>query len=437
MKRKTLAFLFSLCLLAAVQQESMAQGTMPAVKVEALKNMVALNPFKLSPEQAKSFDFSKGKGLYFEDGTVLTTDQFIQYSSRPEKDYVMVPYANAGDTSKIVAMLVRKASNDEQTQLKGVVAAMEKKKNYASEFPAADDPEAMKAIQFDPNLKAADFLKGLKKMDRKTAGATAINMGRVALFDEKGDLVPLLGTDGKMNPLVRKYQRSTSYADDYYIDEEEVIRAIVYRKATMEERKANGSGEEKIGIVEESAGVDDSGGGGEFSASAKLLQPGSAAGNKSGNMEGVKLLTNTEKPKGEKRKPFNFNAPDMNGNNVELAAFEGEKVVVLNFWFIQCKPCVAEMPELNKLAEQYKNNKNVEFISICLNKKEEVAKFFESTEFKYRCIPDAQLIAGKYAVTAFPTHIVIDKKGQVVLRQTSYSDDLVANIKAEIDRGSK
>jgi thiol-disulfide isomerase/thioredoxin len=30
-------------------------------------------------------------------------------------------------------------------------------------------------------------------------------------------------------------------------------------------------------------------------------------------------------------------------------------VIVLNFWFTQCKPCVAEFPELNELKEKYKS----------------------------------------------------------------------------------
>lgn len=434
MKCKTLVFFLAILLLTAVQQYGKAQQTNPAVKVAALKNMVELNPFKLRPDQAKSFDPSLGKGLYLEDGTTLSFDQFMQYTARSEKDYVVVPYANATDPNKVVAMLVRKATSQEQEQLKGVTEALKNRKSYSSDGGSMEDPEAMAAIKFDPNLKAANFLKGLKKVNQREAAMTSMNLGRVAVFDEKGNLIPL-EIDGKMNPTFRKYMRSALFVSDLYIDEDEVIRAQVYRKATMEERKQNddGSGQLK-GFREASTGGNDDGGGdfggGEMTATARIAQPGekAAAGDKPMGANEIKT---------EKGKAFNFKATDINGKEVELVSFAGKKVVVLNFWFIQCKPCVAEMPELNKLVDEYKDNKNVEFISICLDKKEDVEKFFEKISFKYRCIPGANTIAGKYGVVGFPTHMVVDKQGNIVLRQTSFSDDLIKEIKAEIAKGTK
>lgn len=435
MKRKTLAFFLTILLLTAVQQFGKAQQTNPVVKVAALKNMVALDPFKLNPDQAKSFDPSLGKGLYLEDGTVLSFEQFMQYATRPEKDYVMIPYANATDQNKVVAMLVRKATSQEQEQLKGVTENIKKRKSYSSEG-SIDDPESAVAIKFDLNLKAADFLKGLKKVKKEEMGVTSINLGRVAIFDEKGNLIPM-EVNGKNNPVLSKYMRSALFESDLYIDEDEVIRAMVYRKATMEERKQNGGGETRTNMREASSGGGEDGGGdfggGEMTATARLAQPGdkASAGGKPIDFKGENAA------KTDKAKAFNFKAKDINGKEVELASFTGKKVVVLNFWFIQCKPCVAEMPELNKLVDEYKDNKNVEFISICLDKKEDIEKFFQKIQFKYRCIPEANTIAGKYGVMGFPTHIVVDKKGNIVLRQTSFSDDLIKEIKAEIAKGTK
>jgi len=46
----------------------------------------------------------------------------------------------------------------------------------------------------------------------------------------------------------------------------------------------------------------------------------------------------------------NFEFKDMNGNLYTLASLKG-KVVVLNFWFSTCVPCIEEVPELNMLVE--------------------------------------------------------------------------------------
>lgn len=44
---------------------------------------------------------------------------------------------------------------------------------------------------------------------------------------------------------------------------------------------------------------------------------------------------------------------DIEGTNVSLAALKG-RVVLIQFWATWCPPCVADMPELNALAEEYK-----------------------------------------------------------------------------------
>ena len=43
---------------------------------------------------------------------------------------------------------------------------------------------------------------------------------------------------------------------------------------------------------------------------------------------------------------------DINGKNYNLNSLKG-KIIVLNFWFIQCKPCVEEFPDLNKLKKEF------------------------------------------------------------------------------------
>jgi len=53
-----------------------------------------------------------------------------------------------------------------------------------------------------------------------------------------------------------------------------------------------------------------------------------------------------------------FSAVDMNGNSYSLGILKG-KVVVINFWFVECKPCVIEMPELNEIVEKYKSEEVV------------------------------------------------------------------------------
>lgn len=61
-------------------------------------------------------------------------------------------------------------------------------------------------------------------------------------------------------------------------------------------------------------------------------------------------------------------------NNPGFLAFDdktyGEKelsgkIVVMNFWYSKCLPCIKEIPELNKIVAEYKDNKNIVFLGFC------------------------------------------------------------------------
>lgn len=47
-----------------------------------------------------------------------------------------------------------------------------------------------------------------------------------------------------------------------------------------------------------------------------------------------------------------FTLPDLDGRNVSLSDFLGEKVVVISFWATWCTPCKAEMPYLEAMYKE-------------------------------------------------------------------------------------
>jgi len=112
------------------------------------------------------------------------------------------------------------------------------------------------------------------------------------------------------------------------------------------------------------------------------------------------------------KQAFPFSVTDINGNNYSLESLKG-KVIVINFWFVECKPCIMEMPDLNKLVEKYKN-KEVVFLGLAMNQKEKLEQFLKKTKYNYNIVPDAKDVVGKYGVTSFPTHIVIDKSSNIL-----------------------
>ncbi|MES2373947.1 MAG: TlpA disulfide reductase family protein [Bacteroidota bacterium] len=129
-----------------------------------------------------------------------------------------------------------------------------------------------------------------------------------------------------------------------------------------------------------------------------------------------------------------FKEKDMNGVKYNLKELVG-KVVVLNFWFINCPPCRQEIPHLNEMVESYKDNKEVVFIAVALDEKSELEEFLTTTPYKYNIIDRGRYIAEQYRINLYPTHVVLDKQGKVVFHTSGFGMGTVSWLKKSIEAG--
>jgi thiol-disulfide isomerase/thioredoxin len=107
-----------------------------------------------------------------------------------------------------------------------------------------------------------------------------------------------------------------------------------------------------------------------------------------------------------------FNVTSITGDTLNTKALLG-KVVVINFWFESCVPCLAELPALNKLAEEYKT-KDVVFIAFGRDAKARIEEFLRKKTFDYTMVAAARDISEKFCVIGgWPMNLVLDKKGIV------------------------
>jgi thiol-disulfide isomerase/thioredoxin len=128
----------------------------------------------------------------------------------------------------------------------------------------------------------------------------------------------------------------------------------------------------------------------------------------------------------------NFEDKDIEGNKWNLNDLKG-KIVVMNFWYTGCAPCKAEMPELNKLVEQYKADSSVVFISFCLDDKSTIKDFLKTTVYDYKVIPNARDIAERYKIRSYPTNVVVDSEGKVQYHTSGLAIGTVPWVKKAID----
>lgn len=107
---------------------------------------------------------------------------------------------------------------------------------------------------------------------------------------------------------------------------------------------------------------------------------------------------------------------DQKGNIVTLNELKG-KVVFLNFWATWCPPCLAEMPSINKLHEQYKDKIDVAFI--LLDADGDFAKADGYMKRKSYSMPIYQMASSvpeQIFAGSLPTTVVFDKQGRVSFR---------------------
>ena len=154
-------------------------------------------------------------------------------------------------------------------------------------------------------------------------------------------------------------------------------------------------------------------------------------------MKSVEELRDTKEPAhkksplvGKKAPPFVVN--DLNGNTYSLEDLKG-MIVVLNFWFIACKPCVIEIPELNNLVEKYAE-KEVVFLAITFDKKATLDDFLQKQNFEYAVIPNSKDVINQYKVFSFPTHIIIDKTSTVDFVLKGLSPTTIEQIDHALER---
>lgn len=145
-----------------------------------------------------------------------------------------------------------------------------------------------------------------------------------------------------------------------------------------------------------------------------------------------------------------FRALDVNGKEYNQDVFKGKKLTMINIWATFCRPCINEMPDLQKLSQDYADkdfqiigivsdviHENGYYNKILLN---DALEILETTGVTYlNLLPSYSLDTIKLeSVYAVPETIFVDENGNVIDRSyvgsRSYEDwqSIIDSIMAEM-----
>lgn len=126
-----------------------------------------------------------------------------------------------------------------------------------------------------------------------------------------------------------------------------------------------------------------------------------------------------------------FNFVDLEGNVYTKETTKG-KILVLKCWYIGCKACVKEMPELDDMVNLYKNRKDILFVSLAFDNKDALTEFLKKKTFIYSVVPDQEdFMRDVLNLHMYPTHFIVNKQG-LITKVVNEGKALAAALKKEV-----
>jgi len=114
---------------------------------------------------------------------------------------------------------------------------------------------------------------------------------------------------------------------------------------------------------------------------------------------------------------YNFKVKNMEGEVVALSEFK-DKVIFINLWATWCPPCRAEMPSIQSLYDDVKDNEDIVFIMLSLDDNEKkVRKFIDKKEFTFPIYIPASDMPEVLRSPSIPATYVISKDGKIISKK--------------------
>lgn len=129
----------------------------------------------------------------------------------------------------------------------------------------------------------------------------------------------------------------------------------------------------------------------------------------------------------------NWSLVSLNDDTITLSGLKG-KLVLIDFFYKSCFPCMLALPALQNLHEKY-YNKGLRIIGIDpydTKEEDEIDIFLSKRGITYTVLLGGKEAAKEYHVSGYPTVYLIGKEGKILAIQVGYGDDAEKELEAII-----
>lgn len=127
---------------------------------------------------------------------------------------------------------------------------------------------------------------------------------------------------------------------------------------------------------------------------------------------------------------YNWELKDFNGSSYNLETVKG-KVVFINFWATWCPPCIAELPSIQALYNDYSDK--IEFIFISQESPQTIKQFLNKENYTFNVYGYDTKPPVNFDVSTIPRTFLIDKNGTIIFDKIGASNWNSSKVRSTID----
>ncbi len=121
----------------------------------------------------------------------------------------------------------------------------------------------------------------------------------------------------------------------------------------------------------------------------------------------------------EKLSNYNWALRELDKETTTLESSK-DKVVLINLWATWCPPCIAEMPSLQSLYDDYGDT--VDFYFVSNEKKETLDRFLEKHSYTFPVYQALEAAPTQLNSNTLPTTYILSKSGIIVIDKKGVAD---------------